>query len=314
MLMLACSFAGWGQKVDATIPAFDFHLPPIQTVPLKPKITLTSPNILSPINNNFTPPEPLKTDFKISNMSDSLKTLPEISTNYKPIRLRSGYNFELNPYSNDFSVSGIIAPLGEGLLLGSSSYTTLPGLGTTGAATLSVMGTIDDRLTLTAGVSGVKYHIDRSAWNDYGITGQASYKLNDRLSLNAFGQYYIDQRYHSMPAMSYLQNANYGSTLGIKVSDKLGLDVGFQRYYDPYSHTWRTLPILAPTFQLFGQPISVDVGGFLYQFLDYVLGKRHHGYDNVPAGFGAQSGSAPPPKPQFGIPARMNVPNFRGVH
>ena len=313
VLMLACALTGWTQKADVTLKPIEFHMPPLKTLPLKPQVTLTSPNILLPIRSNFLPPEPLKTDFKISGLSDSLKTLPEINARVKPTRSRSIYNFGLNPYSNDFGVSGVIAPLGDGLLLGSSSYTTLPGLGTVGAGTLSLTGTIDDRFTLTASVSGMKYHMDRDIWNDYGVMGRASYKLNDRLSLNAFGQYYINQRYQSMASMGYMQSTSYGGTLGIKISDKVALDVGFQRYYDPYSHTWRTLPVLAPTFNLFGQPMSFDVGGFVYQILQAVLNKRK-GYDGMPSGFSGQPSGVPHSQPQFGMPARMYVPDFHGIH
>ena len=100
--------------------------------------------------------------------------------------------------------------------------------------------------------------------------------------------------------MPYMQDTRYGGTLGIKMSDKVSLDVGAQRYYDPYLRQWKTVPIIAPTVSVMGQPLSLDVGGLLYQVLDYVFGssKNGNGYGShlpdfrqgpVPAGFNPNS-------------------------
>ena len=113
----------------------------------------------------------------------------------------------------------------------------------------------------------------REAWNSYGVWGQASWKLSDVFTLNAFGQYYTNQQFHSVASMPFLQDTRYGGTLVIKMSDHFSLDVGAQRYYDVYTGRWRTVPIVAPTLNVMGQPISIDAGGLLYQILDAVLGK-----------------------------------------
>ncbi len=255
----------------------------------QPQITFISPNIVTPTFNNYHAPEPIKLDFKSAMLADSLRAVANMNVNKRYFPNQQNYHFNLNPYSHDWSASGVISSMGEGYLLGSGSYSTLPGLGTTGAASLSVTQSIDERLSLTAGLSGVKYHFNRTAWNDFGIFGRASYKLNDRLSLNAFGQYYINQRYNSIAAMGYLQSSGYGGTLGIKMNDNVRLDVGVQRYYDPYTRTWRTMPILAPTIKLFNQPISFDLGGLVYQILEGLLKK--HSNSVLPPG------AALPPRP-----------------
>lgn len=300
-------------KADKTI-LLKIDVPKLKFEPLKPQITFTSPNIASPGINNFKLPEPLKLDYKISAMSDSLKAMPEINASFKPTPTAQRYDFGLNPYGRDWSAGGVITSIGELKLTGSGGRTSMPGLGNMASGTLALTGTVDEKLTLTGGVSGMKYHFDRSTWNDYGMFGRASYKLSDRLSLNAFGQYYFDQRYHSIPSMGYMQSANFGGTLGIKVSDKVSLDVGVQRYYDPYSGTWRTLPVVAPTINLFGQPVSFDVGGLIYQLARALLDKHRGSSYSMPQGggsYGAGSGSG---GGAFNMPARAMVPNFKGVH
>ena len=127
---------------------------------------------------------------------------------------------------------------------------------------------VGDRFQVTAGVTGSKYHFDRSAWNDYGFFGNASFMINNNLSLNAFGQYHLNQQFHSVAAMPFLGTASYGGTLGWRATDYFSLDVGARRIYDPYTGKWRTLPIVQPTISLVGVPISFDAGPLLYQLID----------------------------------------------
>jgi len=104
------------------------------------------------------------------------------------------------------------------------------------------------------------------------VFGHASFRLNERLSLNAFGQYYINQQYHSVAAMPFLGSSSYGGTLGWRASDHFSLDVGARRLYDPYTGRWRTLPVVQPTVNILGAPISFDAGPLIYQLLDGLFG------------------------------------------
>ena len=232
-------------------------------------------------------PQPLKLDFRLSHVADSM---PQISSaGYLTTPPPPQYDFHGNPYAHDWASSGVITRVGEGYLSGTGSYTSFPAMGTIGSATLALTQPIGERFTITAAVTGNKYHFGREAWNDFGFSGKASYILNDRLTLNAFGQYYLDPRFHSMGSYAYIPSANYGGTLGIKMSDNFSLDVGAQRYYDAYTHTWRTVPILAPTFKLFGAPISVDLGGIIYEVLYNLL----HNYKESRSNYYNVAGGAP---------------------
>ena len=145
-------------------------------------------------------------------------------------------------------------------------------MGDMASANVAFTMPMGDRLQLTAGLTASKYHFDRNAWNDYGVFGNASFRLNDRLSLNAFGQYYVNQQFHSVAAMPFLGSSSYGGTLGWRASETFSLDVGARRIFDPYTGTWHTLPVVQPTINIFGAPISFDAGPFIYQLLDYMFG------------------------------------------
>lgn len=274
---------------------------------------VVSPGLVAPTMSNYRLPQPLRLHGGLmGSLADSLAAMPatmHISMPAQPSAQQGGYNFDLNPYSRDWQASGVIARLGDGLLGGSGSRTSLPALGNMATGSLWVTQTVDERLTLTAGITGSKYHFGREAWNDYGVWGRASYQLNGTLSLNAFGQYNFNPHFHSMGAMGITQNSNYGATLGVKVSDNFSVDVGAQRYYDVYSHCWRTMPILAPTIMLMGQPLSVDVGGILYGLLKSLGGGHGGGYRLEPSGGGGMAvPKAPFTDSGCGL-ARDNVPH-----
>lgn len=228
---------------------------------------------VSPLFNPSVPQAAdLRLDYRFATMSDSLMAY-QPAWRDKPFSTMPRLRFDTNPYSRDWSSNGIITRLGPGYLTGAGAHTTYPGMGEVATASVAFSMPMGDRFQLTAGVTGSKYHFDRSAWNDYGIFGNASYRINDRLTLNAFGQYYINQRYHSVAVMPFLGSSSYGGTLGWRASDKFSLDVGARRLYDPYTGRWRTLPVVQPTINLLGAPISFDAGPLIYQLLDGLFGK-----------------------------------------
>lgn len=300
VLIASMALAGWGQE---TAP---IHLK-LDTRGLSEKLLQPiTPQPSMPMSGRFTKTdltEPIRLDWRTAPMTDSLRAYDSMSLDRSynlPTHSERDYNFVMDPYSRNWASGGVIATVGTGYLAGAGSFTAMPGLGNVGSASISFTQPIGDRLVITGGLSGNKYHFGREIWNDYGIFGRASFALNERLKLNAFGQYYRNQQFYSVAAMPYLQDTRYGGALSIKMSDKVSVDVGAQRYYDPYLGQWKTAPIVAPTIQLMGQPISMDVGGLLYQVLEYMFGgsKSGNGYGShlpdfrngpKPAGFNPHS-------------------------
>ena len=242
--------------------------------PELPTITPAS-NIKPTFNANLPTAADLKLDYKMSGLADSLAIYQQY---WRSSRITSlpRFSYNTDPYSRDWSSGGIITRVGGGYLTGSGSHTTYPGMGNTASASVAFTMPMGDRFQLTTGLTGSKYHFDRVAWNDFGVFGNASFRLNNRLSLNAFWQYYVNQQFHSVAAMPFLGSSSYGGTLGWQASDNFSLDVGARRIYDPYTGRWRTLPVVQPTFKLFGAPISIDAGPWIYQALEYMFGKGNN--------------------------------------
>jgi len=250
---------------------------PYFTQPELPTAITPATNIKLTFNANLPMPAHLQLD-RQSHLSDSLAIYHQDWHSSKPVALPQ-FRYDTSPYSRDWATSGIITRVGNGHLTGAGSHTTYPGMGNTTSASVAFTMPMGERLQVTAGLTGSKYHFDRSAWSDYGVFGNASFRLNDRLSLNAFGQYYVNQQFHSVAAMPFLGSSSYGGTLGWRASDNFTLDVGARRLYDPYTGRWRTLPIVQPTINIMGAPISFDAGPLLYQVLDYIFGGSKNNRD-----------------------------------
>ena len=300
--MAVVAMTGWGQESAPIHLELDTRgLTERFMQPITPRPPAPSASLLAKPDMT----EPIKLEWRTAPLTDSLRAYDrmDLKMGYSfPSHSVRDFNFVMDPYSRNWSSAGVIANVGTGYLAGAGGYTAMPGLGNVGTASVSFTQPMGERLVVTAGLSGNKYHFGNAAWNSYGVFGNASYRLNDRLTLNAFGQYYRNPMLGSVAAMPYMQDTRYGGTLGIKMSETVSLDVGAQRYYDPYLRQWKTVPIVAPTVTVMGQPLSLDVGGLLYQVLDYVFGgsKGGNGYGShlpdfkqgqgpVPAGFNPNS-------------------------
>jgi len=271
-IFMALAFlVGMAQENQGIKLQFDqSKISPQFTMPELPTSISPSANIKPTLNANLPTAADLHLDYR-NRFADSLAIYQQYSNNNRLSSLPQ-FRYDTNPYGRDWSSGGVITRLGSGYLTGAGAHTTYPGMGNTASASVAFTMPMGERFLFTAGLTGSKYHFDRTAWNDYGVFGNASFRLNDRLSLNAFGQYYVNQQFHSVAAMPFLGSSSYGGTLGWKASDNFSLDVGARRIYDPYTRTWRTLPVVQPTLNIFGAPISFDAGPLIYQVLDYIFG------------------------------------------
>lgn len=248
------------------------------TSPELPMTVLPSTGIKPTFNTSIPSAAELDLGNNLGNLADSLAIYQQAArVNYRPALPR--FTYDTNPYSRDWSSSGVITSIGGGYLTGAGSHTTYPGMGNIATASVAFTMPMGDRFQTTVGLTGSKYHFDRSAWNDYGVFANASFKINEKFSLNAFGQYYVNQRFHTVAAMPFLGSSSYGGTLAWHASDNFSLDMGARRIYDPYTGRWRTLPVFQPTINLLGAPISFDAGPLIYQLLENLLGNSKNTRD-----------------------------------
>ncbi len=176
--------------------------------------------------------------------------------------------FDTNRFT-DQSSTGVITRFDNNFIVGSGDFSTLPLIGTIRSANIFYIYT-SGKWTVSAGISASKYNLVPGVYNNFGFSGVLNYAVNEKLSFSVFGSYYTNNSFHSAAALPYLSNSRYGASMSMAFDEKIGLTLGAQRYYDPFSGRWITAPIIAPSFKIGKSVLEIDLGGLLRLGLDHL--------------------------------------------
>lgn len=198
--------------------------------------------------------------------------------------------YHTNPsplFKGDYSTDGILMRFPNSALIGSGSQTSVPGIGRFNEASLGYLYAINPRLALQVNINAMKINMSRITGQAFSASGALTYRASDRVSFKVFGSYDIGNSYG-------MSTHSYGGTMSLDMSDRFGVEMGVQRYYDAMRGRWETVPIVIPYYKFEKFTLGLDVGGILYEILrNVVFDKRGGGYDSGP--------TIAPPRPEFRI-------------
>lgn len=184
----------------------------------------------------------------------------------KPFFLPPYYTDPSPMFYGDYRTGGWISPY----FYGSGSQNTLPGVGRINQASFLFRYALNDYFDIQAGVNAVKYSLPMSVGESFGVSGALTYHPDDRFRITAFGTYTPRNRYG-------FNRKLYGATVGYDFTDRFGLDVGVQRYYDPM-RGWQTVPVVIPHYRFNKLDLGIDVGGIVFEVLrNAVINNRQGG-------------------------------------
>ena len=195
--------------------------------------------------------------------------------------------YQTNPsllFRGDYSTSGVLRQFPHGMLFGSGGQTSVPGIGRFNNASLGYQHAFNQRLTLQLGVDAMKINMIHSTGQAFSTSGALRYQASDRVAFKVFGSYAIGNTYG-------MDTHRYGATMSLDMSERFGMEVGGQRYYDAYRGRWETVPVVIPYYNFDKFKLSLDVGGILYEIL------RNTVFDNR-----GGSGGATIAPPRFQMP------------
>ena len=181
--------------------------------------------------------------------------------------MKENFSWHGNIYSHDFSKSGTLSIWDNGRISGFSSSTSYPIIGNIRSAGFGISHDFTERFNFSGNLSFNKYALPNFSYNSYALTGQFSFRFNNNFSVTAFGSYESNR---------FINNNNYNPTNSINMGSYLtavtnnnewGVDIGAQRYFDPYQRKWVMIPMLRPFYNLGGNKLGFDFGGLLYQIL-----------------------------------------------
>lgn len=132
--------------------------------------------------------------------------------------------------------------------------TNFIGLGGISMAGASYNTKVGDFMVLTGGLYASKYNIFNGFYNNFGVNGNVKFILNDRISMNVYGQYSGEQPVTLYPLIQNMYPQNYyGGSIEFKVNDNWGLITGANREFDIIKRKWVTQPFIMPVFYKLGR-------------------------------------------------------------
>ena len=197
--------------------------------------------------------------------------------------------YSINPspmFRGDYSTSGVWRRAGGGYLVGMGSQTSVPGIGRFNAAAFGWQKQLNDRLQLQLMADALKMNTAHFTGQSFGLSGQMVYQAQDRLYFRAFGG--VDfGNFQGRPAYGV------GGTMGIGFTERFGVELGAQSYYNSLTGRWEVLPVVAPYYKFDKFKLQLDVGPILFEIIrgiiqDHRDGGRREGPTIMPdvPGFG----------------------------
>jgi hypothetical protein len=226
-------------------------------------------------------------------LSPSLQGLemPTMSYRLDSLRMRQIVFGHYNDGSSksfaiDFHDEGVLSSWRDGYLYGNSGHQTMIGLMMMQHARMGMIQQFGN-FTAGVGISASRYafpyalrggNVASGMPNLYaphtqlGINGSLTYSFNENLSMTVFGNYVSHSFYYSMAAFPYIGTSSYGGYFTLK-NDNVGIDLGTERQYDPFSRQWRTVPIVTPQFKMGKVKVELPVGELVGHALENVFHK-----------------------------------------
>ena len=149
------------------------------------------------------------------------------------------------------------------------------------------MGIVTDVKQELRRANALKVNMSHITGQAFSTSGAFLYHPSDRVTLKVFGSYDIGNSYG-------MSTHNYGATMSVDMSDRFGMEMGVQRYYDAMSGRWETVPVMIPYYHFDKFTLGLDVGGIIYEILRNAVFDKNRG-------IGGPSG------PTIG-PPRMHIP------
>lgn len=173
-------------------------------------------------------------------------------------------------FRGDYHTSGVWKQFSHGALLGSGGQTSLPGIGRINEASIAYQHVFNPKLSLQLSGNAMKMNMIHSTRQAFSASGTLLYRASDRVAFKAFGSYDIGNPYG-------MSTHRYGGTMSVDMSDRFGMEVGVQRYYDDMRGRWETVPIVIPYYRFEKFTLGLDVGGLVYEILRDLVFDKHRG-------------------------------------
>lgn len=185
--------------------------------------------------------------------------------------------FSVDPQAYDYKRSGVLLAWRSGFVGAAGSQQTMIGLTTTRNATFSATQVVG-RWVFTATADASNYQYGRGGQWQLGVGASATYLFSPNVSATVFGNYYTGTTFAGLATLPYMGSSKYGGFLTL-TGNRLGIDLGVEREFNPYTGRWETVPIVTPKVRVANNfTISLPVGYLIKEAVGgSITGKRRGG-------------------------------------
>lgn len=253
LLLLLCPCAAPAQEYGAASPP--------DTTAVRQVEMEEAAGVLLPAFETLALPKELEKEMPAKEKEFILTVRPDFQPASPPLG-----NFE-QPAIRNICTSGLLGQWNGIRFIGSGLYEEHPALLVTKAAGLGAAYNYGG-LSVAVDASATRYVGPIVNSNQWGIGADISYRFSPSISVTAFGQYFTAVPVGTMAAYSFVNSSRYGGYVSY-MGDRVGIDVGAQRYMDPYTMRWVTAPIVTPKVRLWDNvTIGVPVGGLIQREIE----------------------------------------------
>ena len=241
-LHFACgiTFFGLAQLDIGFNPTITFQDNPkhLNDLMLAPKISNYS------INSQFDDSYKILSGTILPKMEYNPYEIPEFST--APIN--ENFNF-LNQNYNNYK----FYPLSDyTALLLNNQHQVFYGMGAIDNVSGSFLLQPDERWQISLTGAGYRTVDFTGLRTNFTVGGSTRFALTDRIGLNAFGSYVVNQANtlnHSFPILSPLApRHNYGGTIDFRITEHWGIEGGLKYEFNPFTGRWDRQYIIGPKY------------------------------------------------------------------
>lgn len=171
--------------------------------------------------------------------------------------------YQLNPsplFRGDYATGGVLGYMGGGAWVGSGSQFSVPGIGRFNTASLGWQKQFSDRLQLQLMADALKMNTAHFTGQSFGLSGQLIYQAADRLYFRTFGGVGLGD-FRMRPTYGF------GGAVGLGVTERFGIELGAQSYYNTLTGRWEVLPVVAPYYKFDKMKLQIDVGPILLEVI-----------------------------------------------
>ncbi|NDV83354.1 hypothetical protein [Bacteroides sp. 51] len=208
-------------------------------------------------------------DFLLEKPEEYLFRQPTISKPFYNFVLKETLRvpYQINPsllFKGDYKTGGVLKQWNNGVLFASGGQTSVPGIGRFNDASLGYQHALNDRFSFQVGIDAMKINMILAKGQVFTTSGSLMYRASDRIGFKVFGSYDMGNSFG-------MSTDRYGATMTIEMTDRFGMEMGVQRYYNSL-RGWETVPIVIPSYKFNEKfKLGLDVGGIVYEILNSTI-------------------------------------------